>query len=175
MDSKILRAGSNFSVKGKWSMVVYKKLKEFLTKSRVKFEALRHKEAFTAQEVAAAQHVPGDEMAKVVIVKAGSKMGMLVLSATHKVDFKKVKQILGTGEVRLATENEFKNAFPDCEVGAMPPFGSFYNMPVLADRSLGKSKEIIFRAGSHKDTVRMKLEDYAKLEKPVIVEFSTHL
>ncbi|MFC1767664.1 aminoacyl-tRNA deacylase [Candidatus Margulisiibacteriota bacterium] len=156
-------------------MAVYKRLKEFLVKNKIKYEAKRHKEVFTAQEVAAVQHVSGDAMAKVVIVKSGNKMGMLVLPASHRVDFKKVKQVLGTGSVKLATEKEFKDAFPDCEVGAMPPFGSFYSIPVLADKALGKSETIVFRAGSHKDTVKMKLGDYAKLEKPVVVDFSIHL
>lgn len=156
-------------------MAVYKRLKDFLDKNKIKYDAKKHKEVFTAQEVAAVQHVPGDAMAKVVIVKADSKTGMVVLPASHKVDFKKLNKILGTKNLRLATEQEFKSLFPDCEVGAMPPFGSFYNIPVLADQALAKNKEIVFRAGSHKDTIKMKLQDYGKLEKPVLVDVSAHL
>ena len=156
-------------------MSAYKRLRDFLNKNKVKYEAKRHKEVYTAQEVAAVQHVPGDEIAKVVMIKADNKMGMLVLPASHKVDFKKLYGILGTKNIKLATEQEFKNAFPDCEVGAMPPFGSFYNMPVLTDKSLAKDEKIVFRAGSHKDTVKMSLRDYDKLEKPTVVDFSVHL
>ncbi len=156
-------------------MAVYKRLKDFLTKNKIKYQAKRHKEVFTAQEVAAVQHVSGDALAKVVMINAGGKMGMLVLPASYKVDFKKLKVILKTSKISLASEQEFKNAFPDCEVGAMPPFGSFYSIPVLADQSLAKSKEIVFRAGSHKDTVKISLQDYGKLEKPTIVDFSIHI
>lgn len=156
-------------------MAVYKKLKDFLDKNRVKFEANRHKEVYTAQEIAAVQHVPGDNMAKVVIVKADGKLGMLVLPATHKIDFKKLQSVLKVKNIKLASEAEFKSAFPDCEVGAMPPFGSLYNIPLLADKALTGSSMIAFNAGTHKDSVAIRLSDFTKLEKPVMVDFSVHI
>ena len=114
-------------------------------------------------------------MAKVVIIKFGDKAGMLVLPASHKVDFKKIMKLAGTKNVRLATEKEFKALFPDCEIGAMPPFGSLYNIPVSVDKALTKNERIIFNAGSHKDTVKMNLRDFDRLEKPALADFSVHM
>ncbi len=150
-------------------MAVVKSLKKFLQERKVKFEAKRHKEVYTAQEIAAVTHTPGDSMAKVVVAKAKEGFFLAVLPASFRVDFKKLKSAVGsTGSIAIATEKEFKNLFPDCEVGAMPPFGSIYNLPVVADKSLTEDEVIAFNAGSHTDIVRMKFADFKNIEKPRI-------
>ena len=100
------------------------KLKEFLDKENVKYVSIKHSSAYTAQEIAASAHVPGKELAKTVMVKINGKMAMAVLPGSYKIDLKMLKEITGTDNVRLADETEFKDKFPDCEVGAMPPFGN---------------------------------------------------
>ena len=153
-------------------MAVLKKLKEFLESNKVKYETLKHKEVYTAQEIAAAQHVPGRELAKVVMVKADGKDVMAVLPACYRIDVKKLKSAIGSKNVKLATEEEFKALFPDCDIGAMPPFGNLYNIPVIAEQVLSVDEKIVFNAGTHKDTVKMKYSDFAKLAAPKLAEFS---
>lgn len=155
-------------------MAIAKKLKEYLKSNKVKFETLKHKEVYTAQEIAAAQHVPGMELAKVVMVKADGKFVMTVLPSCYRIDLKKLKGAIGSKNVKLATEKEFKDLFPDCEIGAMPPFGNLYNIPVIAEKVLTQDEKIVFNAGTHKDTVRIKYTDFAKLANPKVVEFSEH-
>jgi len=154
-------------------MAVIKSLKKFLEERKVKFEAKRHKEVYTAQEIAAATHTPGDSMAKVVVAKAKEGFFLAVLPASFRVDLKQLKSAVGSaGSISIATEKEFKALFPDCEVGAMPPFGSLYNLPVIADKSLAEDEVIAFNAGSHTDIIRMKFADYKSVEKPRIAPFA---
>jgi Ala-tRNA(Pro) deacylase len=114
-------------------------------------------------------------LAKVVIAKADGNFLMLVLPADHRVDFERLKSALGLGEVRLAQEAEFRDLFPGCEVGAMPPFGNLYGVPVHVDRALEKDEEIVFNAGTHTLTAKMRFRDFAALVKPVVAEFAVHL
>jgi Ala-tRNA(Pro) deacylase len=148
-------------------MPILKKLAEFLDGHHVPYTILAHAPAFTAERVAAAQHVPGREVAKVVIVKAGGRFVMAVLPATRKLDVKK----LPFPAARLATEDEFTGLFPSCEVGAMPPFGNLWGLPVHVDESLGRDEEIVFNAGTHVQTVRMKYADFARLVEPVVADY----
>lgn len=150
-------------------------LEKYLKDNKVKFEEIVHPEVYTAQEIAAAEHVPGGELAKVVMVKAGDEMAMLVLSASHRVDFPKAKTLLGKKDVKLASENEFQDLFPECEVGAMPPFGAMFDVPVYVDSGLSQAEEIVFQAGTHVHTLKMKYGDYEKLAKPKVGEFAVHL
>jgi Ala-tRNA(Pro) deacylase len=156
-------------------MTILKKLKDYFDQNQVSYEAGFHQEVFTAQEIAAAQHVPGKEMAKVVMVKADGKMMMLVLPASYQVDMKKLKKVLKCKKASMAKEKEFEELFPDCEVGAMPPFGNLYNLEVWVDQVLTEDASIVFQAGNHIDTVRIRYSDYARLVSPKIGDFSIHL
>lgn len=154
---------------------ILNKLRELLESNRVPYTVHSHPSAYTAQEIAALQHVKGRRLAKVVMVKAGAELRMLVLPADHRVDLGKLKAVLGGTEVRLAQEAEFRDLFPGCEVGAMPPFGNLYGLPVYADRALEKDEEIVFNAGTHTLTAGVALRDYVALVKPVMAEFAVHL
>ncbi len=155
--------------------MICKKLKDYLDKNSVNYKVLVHPEAFTAQEIAAALHVPGKELAKVVIIKAGERFVMAVLPASWKIDMHKLKELLQTKDVRLATEEEFGKLFPDCEVGAMPPFGNLYDIDVYEDKTLSEDKEIFFLAGNHMESIKMDYADYAALVKPKIAEFGMRI
>jgi Ala-tRNA(Pro) deacylase len=148
-----------------------KKLKEFLDTAGVKYIIVSHAPAYTAQEIAASAHIPGRELAKTVMVKLDGKMARAVLPASHVVDFDQLKQMAGSAKAELASEDEFRNLFPECEVGAMPPFGNLYDIPVYAEMSLTEDKEIAFNAGSHKELFRMAYKDFANLVKPKAGEF----
>ncbi len=156
-------------------MPILTKLREFLEANKVPYSVHSHPEAYTAQEIAALQHVKGRMLAKVVIAKAGASLLMLVLPADHRVDFGKLKTALKLSDVRLAQEPEFRDLFPGCEVGAMPPFGNLYGLPVHVDGTLEKDEEIVFNAGTHTLTARMAFRDFVKLVKPVIADFAVHL
>ncbi|MEN8194497.1 MAG: YbaK/EbsC family protein, partial [Bacteroidota bacterium] len=148
------------------------KLKNALDENNIKYVTINHSQAFTAQEIAASAHIKGDEFAKTVILKIDGKMAMAVLPASYSIDFSELDQ-LGLGEsVRLANEMEFKDRFPGCEVGAMPPFGNLYDMPVYVAESLMKDEEIAFNSGTHKELIKMKTEDYVKLVNPLTLKFS---
>ena len=149
-----------------------KKLLEFLDTNKIKYVSISHSTAFTAQELAAISHIPGKEIAKTVIIKIDGKMAMAVLPGSYKIDFNELKGVLGAKEVRLAYEVEFKDKFPDCEVGAMPPFGNLYGLPVYVAKSLSDDEEIAFNGCSHKELIKMKYKDFERLAKPHILEFS---
>lgn len=149
-------------------------LKEFLDKEGIKYVSIKHSSAYTAQEIAALAHIPGKKLAKTVMIKINGKMAMAVLPASYKIDINLLKEITGAENVRLADETEFKDKFPDCEVGAMPPFGNLYNMEVFAARSLGDDEEIAFNACSHTELIKLPFKDFKRLVNPKIVEFSYH-
>jgi Ala-tRNA(Pro) deacylase len=149
-----------------------KKIKEFLDENKVKYIAIQHSSAYTAQEIAASAHIPGKDLAKTVIIKIDGKMAMAVLPASYKVSFDHLKDTLGMKEVRLAYEQEFMDKFPDCEVGAMPPFGNIYGMEVYVAESLAEEEEIAFNACSHTELIKMKFSDFEKLVKPKRIKFS---
>ena len=149
-------------------------LKEFLDKENVKYVSIKHSSAYTAQEIAASAHVPGKELAKTVMIKINGKMAMAVLPASYKIDINLLKEITGTEDVRLAGESEFKDKFPDCEVGAMPPFGNLYSMDVFASQNLEDDEEIAFNACSHTELIKLSYKDFKRLVNPKIIEFAYH-
>ncbi|MFN3533624.1 MAG: aminoacyl-tRNA deacylase [Candidatus Brocadia sp.] len=149
-----------------------KRLKEFLDSHNIKYVTISHSRAFTAQETATSAHIPGKELAKTVMVKIDGKMAMAVLPASDKVDFDLLRKATRSDKVEIANEKEFKGLFPECEVGAMPPFGNLYGMDVFVARSLTEDEEIAFNAGSHRELVRMAYRDFEKLVKPKVMEFS---
>ncbi len=148
------------------------RLKEFLDQQQVPYQHQVHRTAYTAQEVAAEEHVPGKMLAKSVVIKVEDQFALAVLPASGRVDVAALKASLGVRELRLATEFEFTGLFPDCDVGAMPPFGNLYGVGVYVDESLTRDEEIVFNAGTHQDTVRMKYADFARLVQPKVLMFS---
>ena len=150
-----------------------KKLMELLDKKNVKYVNISHSTAYTAQEVAAQSHVSGKEFAKSVLLKQNGKLVMVVLPASYHVNLEMLKKEIGTEKLRLAYEQEFIDKFPDCEPGAMPPFGNLYGLQIYADKSLSENEEIAFNACSHKEIIRMSYEEWTKLVNPKILEFAT--
>jgi Ala-tRNA(Pro) deacylase len=152
--------------------MILKKLVDFLDKDGVKYSVLTHSTAFAAQEIAQLTHIPGKEIAKTVIVWMDGVMVMVVLPASHMIDFGLLQQVSGVGNVELATESEFKGRFPECEVGAMPPFGNLFDMRVFVEKALTEDAYIAFNAGTHRELVRMSYVDYQKIVNPKITSFS---
>jgi len=150
------------------------RLKEFLDSQQVKYVTINHSTAYTSQEIAQSVHIPGDKVAKTVMVKIDGNMAMAVLPATEKVSIDMLKQVSGAGSVELASEREFQDRFPGCELGAMPPFGNLYGMQVFGAASLPHN-EIAFNAGSHTEVIRMSYKDWERLVRPTIVELSRQL
>jgi Ala-tRNA(Pro) deacylase len=150
-----------------------KKLKEFLDENRAKYVSITHSKAYTAQEVAASAHVPGGSMAKVVIVELDGAMAMAVLPANRKIVLQDLHDVTGSDQVRFASEDKFKDRFPDCEIGAMPPFGNLYGMDVFVADSLAQNKEIAFNAGSHEEIIKLAYEDFERLVRPKVMSFTT--
>lgn len=145
------------------------KLTEYLDKHHRKYVVIKHSKAYTAQEIAASAHIPGKEMAKTVMVKVDGDIKMMILPSTHHLDFKQIKEALNAKEVELATEDEFRELFPDCELGAMPPFGNLFGIETFVAKSLTDDEEIAFSAGSHKELVKMAYKDFEELVKPRII------
>lgn len=150
-----------------------KKLMEFLDGNQVKYVMITHSTAYTAQEVAALAHIRGRDMAKTVIVNLDGKLAMAVLPASKHVDLSLLKAVAGAKTVALATEAEFRGKFPECETGAMPPFGNLYGVPVFVEESLTKDKEISFNAGTHNELMRIAYADFDRLVQPTVTRFSS--
>ena len=148
------------------------KLREFLDSQGIKYVAIQHSMAYSAQEVAASVHIRGKELAKTVMVKIDGKMVMAVLPASRNIDLDLLKAVAEAGQVQLAAEAEFKDMFPGCAVGAMPPFGNLYGIDVFAEESLAEDKEISFNAGLHSELVRLAYKDFERLVKPKVGRFS---
>jgi len=146
-----------------------RRLKKYLDEQNIKYVSVTHSEAYTAQEVAESAHIPGEELAKSVIVKLDGRMTMVVLPASCKVDFELLKEATGAKDADLASENEFRDKFPDCEVGAMPPFANLYGMEAIVAETLTGDDEIAFNAGSHTELMRLAYKDFAKLVKPKVM------
>jgi len=147
-----------------------KALKEFLDSHQVKYSSINHSPSFTAQEVAASAHVSGKQLAKIVIVKisGSNKLAMVVLPANAHIDFSALKNMIGS-EVDLAKESDFKGKFPECELGAMPPFGNLFGMQVYASNQLSKLDQMVFNAGTHSELMRLAYQDFERLVHPKII------
>ncbi len=149
------------------------KLKKYLDSENIKYVSIIHSRAYTAQETAESAHIPGKELAKTVIVKIDGKIGMAVLPADEHVDLELLRGSADADSVVLASEDEFKSLFPQCEVGAMPPFGNLYDMQVYVEESLAEDEEIAFNAGSHTELIKLAYQDFERLAKPTIVRLSS--
>ena len=150
-----------------------KKLKEFLDKEKIKYVSIVHSPAYTAQEVAASAHITGRELAKTVIVQLDGEMAMAVLPANRKIILQDLREVTGADQVKFVAEEDFKKKFPDCETGAMPPFGNLYGMAVYVAASLTQNEEIVFNAGSHIEVIKLAYKDFERLVRPQVVSFTT--
>jgi len=150
-----------------------RKLKEFLDKERIKYISIVHSTAYTAQEVAASAHITGRELAKTVIVELDGEMAMAVLPANRKIVLQDLRDVTGSDRVKFASEEQFTQKFPDCETGAMPPFGNLYGMHVYAAGSLAENDQIAFNAGSHTEVIKLAYKDFERLVQPNVVSFTT--
>ena len=146
-----------------------RKLKDYLDQHEIQYVTISHSPAYTAQRIAELTRTPGKEFAKTVIVKIDDKFAMAVLPASRRVNLQHLQEAIGADEVALSSEREFKELFPDCEVGAMPPFGNLYDMGVYVAEQLTKDEEIAFNAGSHSELVKMSYNDFANLVTPQVV------
>lgn len=146
------------------------KVKEYLEKHHVNYVSTAHSPAFTSQEIAAAAHVSGKKMAKIVVVKMDGKLAMVVVPANHHVNFSILRAASGAKTVDLAAESEFKDKFTGCEVGAMPPFGELYGMPVYLSEALSHEDYLLFNAGSHSELMQVSYADFERLAKPKVLE-----
>ncbi len=145
-----------------------KKLKEFLDGHDVKYVSISHSPAYSAQTIAESAHIPGKELVKTVIVRIDDNFAMVILPASYRVHLGHLKVELSASHVELATETEVENLFPDCEKGAMPPFGNLYGMDVYVAEQLTEDEEIVFSAGSHTELIRMSYKDFESLVTPKI-------
>lgn len=145
------------------------KLKEFLDDNGVKYISIRHSPAYTAQEVAASGHIPGRELAKTVIVRLDGKLAMVAIPASEQVSVEKLKRAAGAREAEIADESEFRDRFPGCELGAMPPFGNLFDMAVYVSDTLTEDEEIAFSAGSHSELLRLAYADFERLVRPTVI------
>jgi Ala-tRNA(Pro) deacylase len=162
---------NEWSAKRREVVMPVDKLTEFLNAHNVKYVTISHSPAFTAQEIAASAHIPGKELAKTVMVNIDGKMAMAVLPASSKVNLEALKNAAGAKTAELASEDEFQRAFPDCDIGAMPPFGNLYGMDVFASEALAQDEEIAFNAGSHVELVRLAYKDFEREVKPRVAKF----
>jgi len=150
-----------------------KTLKAFLDKAQVKYVSIKHSAAFTAPEVAASAHVSGRDFAKTVIMMIDGEMAMVVLPANRLLVLSELREMLDMSHVRLAAEAEYREVFPDCEVGAMPPFGNLYGLKTYVTANLAEEKEIAFNAGTHTEVIKLAYEDYERLVQPTVLDFVT--
>lgn len=148
-----------------------KQLKDYLDNQHIKYNLISHSPSFTAQEVAASAHISGKQLAKIVVVKIGDRLAMVVLPANDHLNFNNLKRATGASSIDLASELEFKNRFPGCELGAMPPFGNLFdNMPVYVSNHLSALNMIAFSAGTHSELIQMAYRDFERLVKPKVVD-----
>ncbi|MDP2887254.1 MAG: YbaK/EbsC family protein [Ignavibacteria bacterium] len=147
-------------------------LLRYLNSNKVEFQVLEHDPAFSAHDVAALAHVPESEMAKAVLIRIEDHYWMAVLRADQRINQQMIRRAFGAKNVQLAHEEDLGLLFPDCQIGAMPPFGNLYGVPVLVEESLAEDEEIVFNACTHTKAIRMKFKDFRRLAKPVITEFA---
>ena len=150
-----------------------KKLKEFLDREKIKYVSIVHSPAYTAQEVAESAHITGKELAKTVIVQLDGEVAMAVLPANRKIILQDLREVTSADQVKFVPEDQFKKLFPDCDIGAMPPFGNLYGMDVFVAASLTNNETIAFNAGSHIEVIKLAYRDFERLVHPNVLSFTT--
>ena len=149
-------------------------LREYLDQQGVNYKVCHHQPVFSSQELAAAEHVPGDHVIKPVVVRADGEWVMCALPATHRVDLNELRNQLRADDVKLADEQTLQRLFPECELGAEPPIGRLFGMPTLMDESLTRDDVVTFQAGTHQDAITMSLAEYRRITQPEIAHFGRH-
>lgn len=149
--------------------MAHTKIQDLLKHEEVPFKSIWHPIAYSAQKTAAFSHVSGKEFAKPVMMKVDGRLCMVVVPGSSQVNMNLLREATGAKEIRIASESEFKDLFPDCEVGAMPPFGHLYGIPTFVSDSLSDDELISFNAGTHNELIEMTYRDYAKLEHPRVI------
>ena len=153
-------------------MKCQEQLEQYLRERKVAYQIQHHPQAYTAQQIAECEHISGKKVAKSVVFLTDNMKVLLVLPASHRVDIDKVRALLGTQNVTLAHEEEFRSNFPNCEVGSMPPFGNLYSIPVYVEESLTRQENIVFPIGTHTETMSLKYAEFARLVQPKVAEFA---
>lgn len=156
-------------------MTIPRALRSFLKEHHIQHRTIVHPSTYTAQQLAHSQHVKGEDVLKVVLLKSGDQYVMALLPACYKVDFAGMKKTLGVDELRLGTEDEIRKLFPDCEIGAIPPVAELYHLKLYADESLKKNRKVLFAAGTHREAMRVDFKDLAKWIKPKFGKIASHI
>ena len=153
-------------------MAIPQRIRDYLDSQNVSYEAIHHSQAFTAQEVAHSLHVSGKKCVKAVVAEADHKIVIVVMPASHRLNFQELKSALKVNQLEMLVESELVGLFPDCDLGAIPPFGNLYGIDVWVDRAVASTEKIVFCAGTHEDCIRMRYSDFAKLTRPFVGQFS---
>jgi Ala-tRNA(Pro) deacylase len=153
-------------------MAIPQRIRDFLDSQNVFYEAIHHSQAFTAQEVAHSLHVSGKKCVKAVVAEGDHKIVIVVMPASHRLNFQELKAALKVNQLEMLVESELAGLFPDCDVGAIPPIGNLYGLDVWVDRAVASTEKIVFCAGTHEDCIRMRYSDFAKLTRPFLGHFS---
>jgi Ala-tRNA(Pro) deacylase len=153
-------------------MAIPQRIRDFLDSQNVPYEALHHSQAFTAQEVAHSLHVSGKKCVKAVVAERDCEKILVVMPASHRLNFQELKAALRAHQLEMLVESELVGLFPDCDLGAIPPFGNLYGIDVWVDRAVASTERIVVCAGTHEDCIRMRYSDFAKLTRPFVGHFS---
>jgi Ala-tRNA(Pro) deacylase len=153
-------------------MPIPQRIRDYLDSQNVSYETLHHSEAFTAQEVAHSLHVSGKKCVKAVVAEGDRKLVIVVMPASHRLNFQELKLTLKVNQLEMLVESELVGLFPDCDLGAVPPFGNLYGIDVWVDRAVASAERVLFCAGTHEDCIRMRYSDFAKLTRPLLGHFS---
>jgi len=153
-------------------MAIPQRIRDYLDSQNVSYEAIHHSQAFTAQEVAHSLHVSGKKCVKAVVAEGDRKIVIVVMPAAHRLNFQELKSTLKVNQLEMLVERELEVLFPDCDLGAVPPIGNLYGIDVWVDRAVASTEKIVFCAGTHEDSIRMRYSDFAKLARPFVGRFS---
>jgi len=153
-------------------MAIPQRIRDYLDSQNVPYETLHHSQAFTAQEVAHSLHISGKKCVKVVVAEGDKKTVLVVMPAAHRLNFQELKSAMRVNQLEMLVESELVGLFPDCDLGAVPPFGNLYGIDVWVDRAVASTETVLFCAGTHEDCIRMRYTDFAKLTRPFVGHFS---
>jgi Ala-tRNA(Pro) deacylase len=149
------------------------RLINLLDQNKIHYTVISHSDTYTSAATGAVTHIPGRAIAKTVMVRVNGEPAMSVIPGSRHLDLNSLKKELGTKEVQLMSELEFASAFPDCDIGAMPPLGVLYKLPVYVDERLSREGEIVFNAGSHHELVRLAYKEFEQLQHPKVLRIAS--